>query len=210
MDFTDTMGRLAMNIVHVGYHSTNYYVIGNSHVQLLVDAGWPGTLPEFLAVLKRKNISLQQIRYQMVTHYHPDHAGLAQDLKRLGFRLIVLEHQISAISLLKTITKPVDRYTPITLHDNLLMTTEASRSFLSSIGIAGEIISTPGHSADSVTLILDQGAAFTGDLQNPGFVAESAMELTVQSWTAIRALGVTTVYPGHGPVTMLSAHASVA
>jgi hypothetical protein len=34
-----------MNIVNVGYRSTNYYVIANSAPKLLVDAGWPGTFP---------------------------------------------------------------------------------------------------------------------------------------------------------------------
>ena len=37
-----------MNIVNVGYASTNYYVLGASTNRLLVDVGWPGTLPRLL------------------------------------------------------------------------------------------------------------------------------------------------------------------
>lgn len=33
--------------------------------------------------------------------------------------------------------------------------------------VYGEILWTPGHSDDSVSLVLDSGIAFTGDLQPP-------------------------------------------
>ncbi len=46
-----------MNIVDVGYDSTNYYVLGASSNRLLVDVGWPGTLPRLLAMLKPKGRS---------------------------------------------------------------------------------------------------------------------------------------------------------
>jgi endoribonuclease LACTB2 len=189
-----------MNIVNVGYDSTNYYVLGGSAARLLVDVGWPGTLPKLLAMLKRKDVALRDIRYLLVTHYHPDHAGLAQELKAKGVRLIVLEHQLSAIPILKTYMKPVNRYVDITLHDNLQMATGESRAFLGSIGIEGEIVGTPGHSDDSVTLVLDEGAAFTGDLPPPGFVGERESDIVRQSWERLRALRVRMIYPGHGPV----------
>ena len=32
-----------LNIVNVGYDSTNYYVIETSKTKLLIDVGWPGT-----------------------------------------------------------------------------------------------------------------------------------------------------------------------
>ena len=40
-----------------------------------------------------------------------------------------------------------------------------SRKFLSVIGINGEIISTPSHSMDSISFVLDDGDCFVGDLQ---------------------------------------------
>ena len=52
-----------MNIVNVGYASTNYYVLGQRNPRLLIDVGWPGTLPHLLANLKRKDISFQDIHY---------------------------------------------------------------------------------------------------------------------------------------------------
>jgi ribonuclease/clavin/mitogillin len=189
-----------MNIVNVGYDSTNYYVLGANTNRLLVDVGWPGTLPKLLAVLKRKDVALQEIGYLLVTHYHPDHAGLAQEVKARGVRLIVLEQQLPAIPVLKTYMKPVNPYVDITLHDNLQLTTGESRTFLRRIGIAGEVVWTPGHSDDSVTLVLDDGATFTGDLPSPNVVDESTVAIVTQSWNAIRALHARMIYPGHGPI----------
>jgi ribonuclease/clavin/mitogillin len=189
-----------MNIVNVGYDSTNYYVLGQSHARLLIDVGWPGTLPKLLANLKRKDILLQDIRYLLVTHYHPDHAGLAQEVKDQGVRLIVMDSQLPAIPLLKMHMKPVNPYVDIHLDDNLSLTLADSRDFLRGIGIDGEIISTPGHSDDSITLILDEGLAFTGDLLGPMHVADEARPQAELSWEKIRSHHIKTIYPGHGPI----------
>src|SRR5258706_11500341 len=179
-----------MNIVNVGYDATNYYVLGANTDRLLIDVGWPGTMPKLLAILKRKDIPFQHIRYLLVTHYHPDHAGLAQEVKAKGVRLIVMEQQLPAIPILKTYMKPINRYVDITLHDTLQVTTSASRAFLKDIGIAGEIVGTPGHTDDSVSLVLDAGATFTGDLPAPGVVDERTSAIVRQSWDARRALQV--------------------
>ena len=188
-----------MQIVNIGYDSTNYYVLGAGSRRLLIDVGFPGTLPKLSAALKRKGIALQEIGYLLVMHSHPDHAGLAQELKAQGLRLIVLGQQRAAIPLLKRHMKPAQHSVEITLHDNLELTTRESRAFLQRIGIAGEIVWTPGHTDDSVSLVLDEGLAFTGDLPPPGFVDEAASAAVQQSWDALRRLHVHTVCPGHAP-----------
>src|SRR5688500_9574144 len=83
----------AMNIINVGYDSTNYYIIEDKSGKLLVDCGWPGTLPKFSAELKRKGISVNEIKYLLVTHFHPDHAGLTQELKNQGAKFLLFECQ---------------------------------------------------------------------------------------------------------------------
>ena len=188
-----------MNIVNVGYDSTNYYVLADTLPRLLVDAGWPGTLPKFRHACDRMGVSLHDVKHFLVTHYHPDHAGLAQELKRLGLKLIVVDTQVRAIPVLRSYTKPRDNFVDIELVDNIVLSVEESRAFLASIGIQGEIISTPGHSDDSITLVLDEGAAFTGDLTPLMMVPEDSENAAWQSWEKIRSLGATTVYPGHGP-----------
>ena len=186
------------NIVNVGYDAANYYVIDSGTARLLVDVGWPGTLPRLQAAMKRMGVPLQGITHLLATHYHPDHAGAAQELKALGVRLIVLENQEQGIVALRQWMKPQHHYVDITLGDNLHLRSVDSRAFLQRLGIAGEILLTPGHSDDSVTLILDSGEAFTGDLPPPGLFGDP-QHPAEQSWTRILAHPVHTVYPGHGP-----------
>ena len=71
-----------MNIVNVGYDSTNYYILADTKPRLLVDAGWPGTMPKFQHVCKRAGIAIPDIKHIFVTHFHPDHAGLAHSGSR--------------------------------------------------------------------------------------------------------------------------------
>lgn len=187
-----------MNIVNVGYDSTNYYAIGFKDGKLLVDCGWPGTLPKLTAELKRKGIALGEIKYLLVTHFHPDHAGLAQELKKLGTKLLLLASQIDFIAPLSELfKKKTFPYVELTQSDNLILKFEESRKFLANLGINGEIISTPGHSDDSVTLILDEGFAFTGDLQ-PRFMLPEEDKISHESWDKIYEHKIKRIFPGHG------------
>lgn len=187
-----------MNIVNVGYDSTNYYVIDFQGGNLLIDCGWPGTLPKFSATLKRKGISLNEIKYLLVSHLHPDHAGLAQELKNQGIKLLLLEPQVNFIAQLTEFFKGKSYpYIEIEPNDNTILNGEESREFLAGIGLGGEVIHTPGHSDDSVTLILDEGFAFTGDLP-PRFMVPEEDRITQESWDKIYRYKITRVFPGHG------------
>ena len=108
-----------VNIVNVGYDAANYYVIATATAKLLVDVGWPGTLPKLQATLKRVGVPLAGITHLLASHYHPDHAGLAQELKAKGVKLIVLENQVAGIVALKQWMKPQYHYVDITLEDNI-------------------------------------------------------------------------------------------
>ncbi len=188
-----------MNILNIGYDSTNYYLVEPGRAGLLVDVGWPGTLPKLLANLLKKNLALRDVRYFLATHYHPDHAGIAQEIIQHGARLVILEEQLAAVPQLRRYIKPSMGYQEIKLAGCLQLQIAQSRPFLERIGLEGEIIHTPGHSEDSVTLVLDDGSAFTGDLTPPALATEETQELIEQSWSKIRMLHVKMIYPGHGP-----------
>jgi len=185
-------------IVNVGYRSTNFWVVSAGRNRLLIDLGWPGRAAALFANLDRMGVPLSEIRYGLATHYHIDHAGAAQDLKLRGVPLLVMEEQVYAIPLMKQWIKPADGYTEITTHDNVVIATSDSRAFLAEMGIAGEILHTPGHSDDSVSLVLDMGCAFTGDLTLERMVSKEDPEVVARSWQMLRDRGVTTIYPGHG------------
>jgi glyoxylase-like metal-dependent hydrolase (beta-lactamase superfamily II) len=189
-----------VTIVNVGYRSTNYWVVSVGTSRLLVDIGWPGTMGQMRANLERMDVPIEEIRYALATHYHIDHAGLAEEFKRAGVPLLVLDVQIQAIPLMKNWTKPQDNYMEITMSGNVTIPIAESRALLEGIGITAEILHTPGHSDDSVSLLLDDGSVFTGDLTPLRFVGLEDPEVVSASWRTLKERGATQVYPAHGPI----------
>lgn len=187
-----------VTIVNVGYRSTNYWVVSAGAARLLVDIGWPGTLGTMKANLKKIGVPLREIRYALATHYHIDHAGLAEELKREGVPLLVLDVQVSAIPIMKTWTKPADKYVDITPSGNVVISFAQSRQLLGQLGIAGEILHTPGHTDHCVSLLLDDGSVFTGDLTPEVYAFDNPVALA--TWALLRARGATRIYPAHGPI----------
>lgn len=186
-----------ITIVNVGYRSTNYWVVSAGRSRLLVDLGWPGMVDDLLHALKRADIPLAEIRYGFATHYHMDHAGAAQDLKARGLPLVVWEPQVAAIPLMRQHMKPSDRYTEITAEGNIVKRCDESRALLASIGLAGEVVPTPGHSDDSVSLVLDSGECFIGDLTLERYVGNEDPQVVAASWARLRSMGARTVCAGH-------------
>ncbi len=195
-------------ILNVGYRSTNYWIVSADTSRLLIDFGYPGTMGLMRSILDRMGVPLNEIHYCLATHYHIDHAGLAQEFKNAGVPLLVLETQVSAIPLMKSYVKAHDRYLDIKMHDNVTISFAESRTLLARIGIAGEVLCTSGHSDDSVSLLLDDGSVFTGDLTPPPLIGDDqAGVVAATSWRLLRDRGAKRVYPGHGPVWSLSAFA---
>ncbi|MCP4427613.1 MAG: MBL fold metallo-hydrolase [Chloroflexi bacterium] len=191
-------------IVNVGYRSTNYWIVSVGTSRLLVDLGWPGSMGKMRANLKRMDVPIKEIRYALATHYHIDHAGLGQELKQAGVPLLALDVQVSAIPRMKAWIKPQDNYVEITTHDNVTISCAESRSFLEKIGVSGEILHTPGHSEDSVSLLLDDGSVFIGDLTHPAFIGTEDAVVVAASWRLLRERGASRIYPGHGPARSIN------
>ncbi len=188
----------SLTIVNVGYRSTNFWVLSAGRSRLLVDLGWPGMIDDLMHALQRADIPLAEVRHGFATHYHIDHAGAAQDLKERGMTLVVWEPQVEAIAAMKRHIKPADRYTEIMPAGNVVKRCEESRAWLATLGIAGEVVPTPGHSDDSVSLVLDSGECFTGDLTMEMMVGEEDARVVAASWARLRALGGRMVHAGHG------------
>lgn len=105
--------------------------------------------------------------------------------------------------------KPYDQYLDVTMHDNVTITFAESRLVLERIGIPGEILPSPGHSDDSISLLLDDGSAFTGDLTHPAFIGLEEVATVHASWRLLQEPGATRIYPGHGPVRPMQAESII-
>lgn len=190
------------SLVTISGRSINHYLVGCRGDHLLIDADFAGTLPQLRHGLKRSGIDLLEIGFVIMTHNHPDHGGLTQEVKRAASaRLVIHERQIPYLEELGSFYRRKNQnggYQPILIEkSNIVVTTASSRKELASIGIDGQIVETPGHSEDSVSLVLDNGDCFVGDLNLPDRVHSAQAEQTNATWRKLLNLGARTAYPSH-------------
>ena len=166
---------------------------------LLIDTGWAGTLPLFFGALREAGADVRDIGYLMVTHFHPDHCGIAQEIANLGVKIVVFDVQLDFVHSADAVfaKDKKSRFVPIVDADICVVPVAESREFLRSIGIEGEVFHTPGHSDDSVSLWLAEGALFVGDL-NPLYELPLHEGTEIgRSWERLLALHPRKVYYGH-------------
>ena len=157
----------------IRYGNTNTFYIKGNGAGILVDTDFAGTLPAFYKAAKAQGVSVSDIAYVLCTHYHPDHCGLASSLMAQGVKLLVMESQTGSLHYSDPIfaKQPRLEYVPIEDDKALVLSFANSRSFLSNLGIEGEIISTPSHSEDSICVMLDEGICLAGDLEPYEYLA---------------------------------------
>ena len=84
-------------ITKLRYGNTNTFFIEGKSGSLLIDTDYAGTLPAFFKAAKAAGIDVRYISYLLMTHYHPDHMGIAAELQALGVQLLVIDVQAGSI-----------------------------------------------------------------------------------------------------------------
>jgi len=213
--------------LHLGI--TTCYLLECIGGYLLIDTGFPKDYAKFLRHLAKNSVEKSSIKYILLTHNHDDHAGFAARLKReTGARFIVHRNALAPlregkmdergirplngiISVLGTlhqvITRRDCRFEPLFLTDQDFIVDEDEPHLLPRIGIDGEILYTPGHSSDSISVITSSGKAFCGDAamnylnfagcrHRPIYLADE--QVVFASWKKMLEKGPKTFYPAHG------------
>ena len=153
-------------MIKLKYGNTNTFYIPGTEKGILVDTDYAGTIKSFYKAIKNENIKLSDIAYILATHYHPDHIGLVGELMEQGVGLLVVSSQAEYINFSEYIfEREAVKNRKIDESKASVITCEESRTFLKSLGIDGEIVITDSHSPDSISLILDNGDCFVGDLE---------------------------------------------
>lgn len=183
------------------YGNTNTFFIRGAQGGLLIDTDYAGTLPAFYKAMKNADIRMTDINYVLATHYHPDHMGLIGKLVEQGIELLLVDIQKEAVHFSdKIFEKDKLQYSKINENDATIITCAESRKYLSSIGISGEIIHTPSHSEDSISLILDDGSCFVGDLEPLEYLeAYDNNEELKNDWDLIMSYDPKTIIFAHRP-----------
>ena len=205
--------------IHMGL-DTIYAVRGEGVI--LIDGGDPHKVEKFKKGIEGVSISPDEIQLIVLTHGHWDHIGSAQDIKDLTGASVLLhqgdmrwleESHASQPSGLTTWGKVIiallKLYSPLIRIPTLEVDIIAGDDEISLVeyGIPGKVITTPGHSWGSVSVLLDSGEAFVGDLAmnalpmrfGPGLpIFGDDIEVVKESWRKLMDMGAKTVYPAHG------------
>ncbi len=182
------------------YGNTNTFFINGSNGGLLIDTDYAGTINSFFKEIKKHDICICDITYILATHYHPDHIGLISELMEYGIKLLVVDSQRNYIGFADEIFFKDRRlqYKPINIDSAIIISSKESRAFLAKIGINGEIIYTQSHSPDSISLILDDGSCFVGDLEPISYLdAYPRNNSLSDDWQLIMRYDPKIVYYGH-------------
>ena len=110
------------------------FKIDNAH--FLIDAGFnfPDWKKTFFSELQKLNLSIKDIDYLMITHEHPDHCGMMDEIKQENPDIQILMHEITH-DLMKWMTDPKNEEDIQNSRDELI-----SRSL--SYGITKEVSKT--------------------------------------------------------------------
>ena len=81
----------------------------------MFDTGWAGTFPAFCREMGEKGIPVQDISCILISHFHPDHCGIAQEIADLGAEIAVMDVQKEFIHAADAIfqREPGKRFHPI-------------------------------------------------------------------------------------------------
>ncbi len=204
-------------------------VLGIDHCYLLrgektimIDGGMPNRERDFRKRLERLSVRPEDIELLLLTHGHWDHVGSAAAIKELTGAKIAL-HSAEKTWLEQGLTPLPPGSTrwgriffklmeffmfrvhvPPTEVDIVL---EDAELRLDDYGIPASVIPTPGHSAGSVSVLLDSGEAFVGDLAMNGFplrfrpglpILAEDPQMVRDSWKVLLDRGATRVFPAHG------------
>jgi glyoxylase-like metal-dependent hydrolase (beta-lactamase superfamily II) len=197
---------------------------------LIVDTSYENRYEEFTRKLESKGIALSEIKYLFLTHHHDDHSGFAEELRAANGQLTLITHEKSLVALKSGKPDPDDRplnrrvgffiflfnnllkekqdwsFPPVQVLQSDCVVRADNFDFLPSIGIDGKILHTPGHSHDSMSIILADGSAFVGDLamdllnfcgcrKRPIYITD--LNEVYQSWNKIIEYGARMIYSSH-------------
>jgi len=201
---------------------TSVALIETSKGFILVDAGVPGTLRVLTRQMKRLGLAPKELLLVVVTHVHYDHVGSLAAVRRMtGAEVLVQAAEKTSLETAETLVpKGTTRFSKAIAA--LVGSRAAGKSMfeavvpdividsefdLSPFGIRGRAVHTPGHTAGSLSVILDSGEAFVGDAcwnvgpfsrgtVFPPFVSD--VTALGRSWKRLLDSGAGTFYPGHG------------
>lgn len=212
-------------ITNVGNVSNNTYLIEISEGYLLIDTGCKNQFESFEKKLKKKDIDINDIKYIFITHVHNDHVGfLSELLRRIDAKVILHPNAVDRLNGGKNI--PIGGYSSrlaLTMYKffsvinrkntcfekvnmpsrYIVLDCDNKNKIESELGC--KIVNLPGHTRDSIGIILENKILFCGDATMNIFPIKNKIILWIEnvidyvhSWNQMIELNFEFVYPSHG------------
>ncbi|MBO4650980.1 MAG: MBL fold metallo-hydrolase [Clostridiales bacterium] len=204
-----------IEVKHIKIGTDNCYIVSEGKTAILIDTASGAGLEKVTAECDKYDMKLI-----VLTHVHFDHAENAAALsKKYGIPVAIHpsdeelfisfdKQPLKPVGLVGRVvlglSKKVLRETKVERPENLIFVKDGDD--ISSYGIPGKILETPGHTNGSISVDVDGKHLLVGDALDNWIKPGNAhlyydKEATKKSCEKLRALGERTVYYGHGKPT---------
>ena len=214
-------------IFNAGNRIMNTYVYHTQAGYIMVDTGYEHSLRYVEKKLNKQGVQLSDIKYVFLTHAHDDHAGFLNELldKNDDLNVIMSDKAMPTLKhgqnsfdggcstmlawifckLMGIVGNAEHRFPAIDdrYNDRLIEITEENKRQLEKI-LEGEILFTPGHTSDSISLQVGD-MIFCGDAAMNGLPSTKRLIIWIEnvadyekSWKQLISTNAKTIYPAHG------------
>lgn len=210
-----------MKVHTVTRFAANVFLLEDDNL-CVIDTGLPGSAPAILAKIGLIGRKPEDVRIIVITHAHADHFGSAAKLLSSCRNADLGCHPLEAAMLrqggkhvspgLTGLTRAFEQavrkvFPLVRLHGAAPTVSLDDGVSLRDWGVAGRVVHTPGHTGDSISVLLDDGSAFVGDLAVGRYrfnrrptAATMALDRTAVGHSLCHLLecGARVLYPAHG------------
>lgn len=215
-------------MINAGSRIVNNWIYPIDKGYVLIDTGYENGFVHLKKKLAKINIGLQEIRYIFLTHAHDDHAGYLNELlsECAEVQIVMSSRALEGLyrgqnsfcggcttrfalcfcAFMKLAGKGRHLFPKLRqeYQCRCIQVSEQNRRQVELL-LQGRIIDTPGHTVDSISLLLNDGSLFCGDAAMNGLPSLHRITIWAEdktaflkSWETIIALRPKIIYPGHG------------
>lgn len=217
-----------LKLYNVGNRFMNTYVYAIDGGYVMIDTGYENSFDSVYIKLKQYGISFHDIKYVFLTHAHDDHAGFLNELfsKYPNIKVIMNGKAKNVLArgensfhggcsglvsfvfckLMGLFGKGEHTFPPVETQyfDRLMEVSSKNKEDLER-KLKGKILFTPGHTKDSISLMLSNGIIFCGDAAMNGIPSIKRITIWMEnkneykkSWELLIAQKSKKLYPAHG------------
>lgn len=207
----------------IGSFALRNYVLETSKGLIAIDTGYPGGWDQFVCRFE-KIAPISKLSYVFLTHAHDDHAGFLKELLQHCDAQVILnpcaipvlgkgENSVpegggysSRLAALFGVFKKEFKFPPVNPGTRAVVVKDETDQFFERLGLPIQIVFLPGHTADSMGLLLTQTKElFCGDAAMNAVISAAKHTIWIDdkqqfqaSWDKMISMQVNRIYPSHG------------